>query len=35
LKEKHEKLSEEEPTLDRFGGKAGKVVRNRSSFRQV
>ncbi|WNF23063.1 hypothetical protein [Mesobacillus jeotgali] len=35
LKEKHEKLSEDEPTLDRFGGKAGKVVRSRSNFRQV
>jgi hypothetical protein len=32
---KGEKLSELEPTSDRFVGKRGKAVRTRANFRQV
>ncbi|MEW8986345.1 MAG: hypothetical protein AB2401_04945 [Bacillus sp. (in: firmicutes)] len=35
LKVKQKKLSKEEPTSDRFVGKAQKVVRRRANFRQV
>jgi len=35
LMEKREKLSKDAPTSDRFDGKAGKVVKRCSNFRQV
>ncbi|WNF23011.1 hypothetical protein [Mesobacillus jeotgali] len=35
LERRQEKLSEVEATSDKFGGKAGKVVRSRAILRQV
>ncbi|WNF21965.1 hypothetical protein [Mesobacillus jeotgali] len=35
MREKREKLSEEEPTSDRFEGETRKAVRRRANFRQV